>query len=75
MSLIDYVAIPDRFEFQEQRGGFDFPCCVCVHRGGSDSAEPCRTCGHNANCWPEDGDDAPDRETHDCGEDTCVCAN
>mgnify|MGYP001308182147 CR=1 FL=1 len=40
MSLMDFVAIPDNFEFQEQLGGFDFPCCVCAHRGGSDSSEP-----------------------------------
>jgi len=26
-----------------------FPCCVCVHRYGSDRDEPCCRCEHNLN--------------------------
>lgn len=43
-------------------------CSAC---GGNDGDMPC---AHNANCVPESDDDDPDSETHDCGEDTCVCA-
>lgn len=26
-----------------------FPCCVCLHRHGSDRDEPCNKCEHNLN--------------------------
>lgn len=26
-----------------------FPCCVCLHRHGSDRDEPCDKCEHNLN--------------------------
>ena len=48
MSFAIPVVRRDKFE-PENAGHFAEPCCWCVHRFGSDTAEPCRTCDHNAN--------------------------
>jgi len=50
MSLMDYVGIGDNFEAEEPSSGLSFPCCVCVHRNGLDTNEPCLTCCYNDNC-------------------------
>lgn len=53
MPLSDYQVRRDKFRYEEPGGiGFDFPCCVCVHRRGQDTDEPCRTCDHNAGAVP-----------------------
>lgn len=52
MGLATYSVTRDNFEADGGDQGFSFPCCVCVHRHGSDQAEPCRTCDHNANAVP-----------------------
>lgn len=55
MALIDFsVGDRDNFEVEGHDSGFCFQCCVCVHRHGLDSEEPCRTCDHNANAVQDD---------------------
>jgi hypothetical protein len=39
----------DFFRCSEDTGIYDFPCCVCAHRGRGDHEEPCKYCDHNAN--------------------------
>lgn len=54
MSLRDYDVARDHFRAEEITGlGMAFPCCCCAHRGGKDTAEPCRTCDHNAGVVPD----------------------
>lgn len=53
MGLTDHSVRRDKFEPEGGDLGMAFPCCVCTHRHGSDQAEPCRTCDHNANAAPE----------------------
>lgn len=48
MSIESYIVRRDNFE-ADTDSHLAFPCCVCVHRHGSDREEPCRTCDHNAN--------------------------
>jgi len=58
MALIDHLPStldegePDHFEFDEKRD-LCFPFAICAHRHGLDTAEPCRTCAHNANAIPD----------------------
>lgn len=47
MGLDNYTTRRDHFE-PEEYGNLAFPCCVCIHRHGSDQDHPCRTCDHNA---------------------------
>lgn len=58
MGLHRYVVRRDKFEFNDPGGGFRlaFPCCVCIHRDGTDQEEPCRTCDHNANAVASSSD-------------------
>ena len=50
MGLDIYHVPHDFFEVDDgDGGGLAFPCCVCVHRHGSDREAPCRGCCHNAN--------------------------
>lgn len=53
MSLRDYTVRRDKFELNDF-GPLSFPCSCCVHAGGEDSDEPCRTCDHNARSVPDD---------------------
>jgi hypothetical protein len=46
--LRDYDVNRDKFE-ADLYGTLVFPCCCCKYKHGSDDAEPCRTCDHNAN--------------------------
>lgn len=39
----------DKFELDEQKGGYGFPCNACKHRHEQATVEPCRSCGHNVN--------------------------
>jgi hypothetical protein len=57
MGLESYAVNGDHFEAEDLGGpaGLAFPCCVCVHRHGTDKEEPCRSCGHNA-CAAADED-------------------
>ncbi|TJY57398.1 hypothetical protein E4T66_18500 [Sinimarinibacterium sp. CAU 1509] len=53
MSLEQYRVARDHFEVDEASAAqLAFPCNVCRHRHGSDRAEPCRSCDHNANAVP-----------------------
>ncbi|ACX94948.1 hypothetical protein Hneap_0083 [Halothiobacillus neapolitanus c2] len=54
MGLIDHMVQRDKFQSEELTNGFDFPCCVCIHRHGTDKDEPCRTCDHNMGSVPDD---------------------
>lgn len=51
MSLKDYEVKNDHFEEPADSSEFDFyfPCCVCRHRHGKETDEPCNSCGHNMN--------------------------
>lgn len=44
--------LQDHFELEDE-GQLCFPCCVCIHRHGTDQDMPCRVCLHNANASPE----------------------
>ena len=46
----------DKFEFEESGHQFAFPCCVCIHRHGTDRDEPCRSCINNANAEAPEND-------------------
>lgn len=50
MGLNDHHVVLDKFEFDEEKFAFFFPCCACKHRMGTDYEDPCRTCGHNTRC-------------------------
>lgn len=40
----------DHFKADEQeRDGFAWPCCVCVHREEPLTTAPCKRCDHYAN--------------------------
>lgn len=43
-TIRDYFKIDPAFETR-----LAFPCCVCLHRHGSDRDEPCNKCEHNLN--------------------------
>ena len=50
MSLAEWTCDDDKFEPQEVGlTRLSFPCNACKHRDGTDSDEPCRSCGHNLN--------------------------
>ena len=49
MSLDAYKTDNDWFEYDESNSDLSFPCCVCLFKNGSQTDQPCRTCGHNAN--------------------------
>ena len=54
MGLTDYAVQRDKFQAEEVTNGFDFPCGACIHRRGTDTDEPCRTCDHNMRSVPDD---------------------
>ncbi len=44
----DWDVIKDRFEIDPVfEIKLAFPCCVCIHRHGTDKDEPCIHCEHN----------------------------
>ncbi len=46
----DSCIIKDRFEVDRSlETRLAFPCCVCIHRHGTDLDEPCIRCEHNLN--------------------------
>ena len=45
--LNEWEVLNDNFEFDQQPGGFDFPCCCCKHRHQLLDTDPCRKCEHN----------------------------
>ena len=53
MGLKEHEVERDKFEFDDEGPGFEFPCIVCKHRNVRDSEEPCMTCDHNLNAKPE----------------------
>lgn len=53
MGLSAYSVKRDKFEPEGGDLGLSFPCCVCLHRHGTDQVEPCRTCDHNINAVPD----------------------
>jgi len=45
----------DKFELDaEFETRLAFPCCVCVHRNGSDRDEPCAHCDRNLTAIPDE---------------------
>lgn len=52
MSLQDFHAYPDYFEYDDKGGFFSFPCCVCKHNNKKMNEHPCHICGHN--CCADD---------------------
>lgn len=62
MGLELYTAQPDHFEAEDEGTGFQFPCCFCIHRHGTDLEEPCRSCGHNANCVSAEDSKVPNAQ-------------
>jgi hypothetical protein len=52
-SFDESCRIRDRFtvdpEFETRLA---FPCCVCIHRHGTDRDEPCIKCQHNLSAEP-----------------------
>lgn len=52
MSLKDYEADPDYFEFDEDNSFFAFPCLVCKYKELKMTEKPCCYCGHN--CCADD---------------------
>ena len=63
MSLLDYVVRRDHFQAEEYGHGFNFPCCVCVHRHGAHTDEPCDRCDYNDTATKEGtNNERPDRD-------------
>ncbi len=60
--LRDYDVNRDKFE-ADLYGTLVFPCCCCKYKHGSDDAEPCRTCDHNANAVKEGGGSEPNKDS------------
>lgn len=48
MPLDEYTVEIDRFKVDKNLiKEFNFPCCACIGRHGTDMEEPCRSCDHN----------------------------